>query len=99
MDADLHRDRWLCSQDDVGTGADVVTEHQLVYQVDDPRTITVDSSPPADGKEHTAFPGHTRQMIVDWFVGGKSIDYLARWFHCEHADIEHVLRVAMEVST
>lgn len=44
----------------------------------------------------TAFPVATQRMIVDWFVAGKSVDYLVRWFHCEVADIEHVLRVALD---
>lgn len=52
--------------------------------------------PPFDTSTlRTAFPVDVQRMIVDWFVGGKTIAYLTRWFHCEAADIEHVLRVAL----
>jgi hypothetical protein len=51
--------------------------------------------PPVDGKEHTAFPLNTRRMIVDWFIGGRSVDYIARYCSCGRVDIEQVLRVGM----
>lgn len=51
--------------------------------------------PPADGMEHTAFPLNARRMIVDWFVRGRSVDYIARYFLCDRGDIEQVLRVQM----
>lgn len=51
---------------------------------------------PADGQEHTAFSLSEQRMIVDWFIGGRSVMYIADFFNCTLVHIEQVLRVRME---